>query len=252
MVELLRTMVKGNENQWAAKLNQVNWALNARILSSCGKSPHHLVFGYKARAPRTFQAGQDEVTLGTEWDTEQRDTVLNHIREEAREDILDTRIHQDLEQNRRSGDEPPFEVGDWVLLSSKDLNTGKGTIKKLLPKWIGPYRVVATYKDYSTYKIDLPKRYRIHDVFHASKLKLANGPKEDFWPDPEEVVDTTEYLVEEITKMRRKGRQRQCLVKWQGYDESTWEPVRNMLQTTAYQEFMKRRRDVTSGEDDSK
>ena len=62
-----------------------------------------------------------------------------------------------------------FKLNDRVLLDTSDLTFTTGS-KKLLDKFIGPYTIIEVISDV-VYKLDLPIRFRIHPVFHISKLK---------------------------------------------------------------------------------
>ena len=73
-------------------------------------------------------------------------------------------------QKRREVD---YKVGDSLLLSTKKIRLKSPGGRKLLPKWIGPYKVrkrVGTV----AYQMDLPKELKIHDVFHVSLLHPYN------------------------------------------------------------------------------
>ena len=65
-----------------------------------------------------------------------------------------------------------FSVGDLVLLSAvnlpKHVVTNVGS-SKLLPKYIGPFRVLRC-KD-NAYKIELPRRMRTHPTFYVGRLR---------------------------------------------------------------------------------
>ena len=242
--DLLRAELKGRESEWARKLGQVTWALNSRLLSTCKKSPHHLVYGSIARSPRIATAEKDDLSRERDWDA--MEIWRNELRADAREDMLSTRIMQTVKANEKSGEEPEFQVGDMVLLDAKDIQIG-GVTRKLQPKWIGPFKISSIYKEYSTYKLELPKRYKIHNVFHASKLRKAKGDLADFWNEPEEVRDNTEYVVEEVKDRRKRSGRAEVLVKWLGYDELTWEPLRNLSRTTAYSKFLEDRGQLRGG-----
>jgi hypothetical protein len=49
-----------------------------------------------------------------------------------------------------------YKVGDLIYLSMENLSLPKGWVKKLLPKYIGPYKVIETHNQASTIKLELP------------------------------------------------------------------------------------------------
>jgi hypothetical protein len=68
--------------------------------------------------------------------------------------------------------EKSFEVEEQVLLSTKYLNIKHGkTNRKLLPKWIGPFKVVQKVGPVS-YKLEINPGWLVHPVFHVSLLEL--------------------------------------------------------------------------------
>jgi hypothetical protein len=70
-----------------------------------------------------------------------------------------------------------FVVGDWVWLR---LNQRVAALvrdsppSKLAPKYFGPYKVLQRIGEVA-YKLQLPNRARIHDVFHVTFLKKFEG-----------------------------------------------------------------------------
>ena len=78
--------------------------------------------------------------------------------------------------------------------------------------------------------LDLPPGWRIHPVFHVSKLKRYIRSEEflrEIEPPPPVLVgDTLEYEVEGILRHQGKGARHRYLVLWKGYPltEATWEP----------------------------
>ena len=66
-------------------------------------------------------------------------------------------------------------------MSTKNLSLPKGRAKKLLPKFIGPYRIVETHTATSMVTLDLPPELtarRVHPTFHASLIR-AHVPNDD-------------------------------------------------------------------------
>jgi len=69
----------------------------------------------------------------------------------------------------------PFSKDDLVYISTVHLSLPKGGNRKLVPKFIGPYRILEETTPGATYKIDLPlelRRRGVHPVFHASLLRI--------------------------------------------------------------------------------
>ena len=71
--------------------------------------------------------------------------------------------------NRRRRDHA-IGVGDMVWLSTANLRLPLRASRKLAPRFVGPFRVLAAVGPVA-FRIELPSEYRIHDVFHVSVLK---------------------------------------------------------------------------------
>ena len=90
-----------------------------------------------------------------------------------------------------------------------------------------------------TFQLKLPEYWKIHLVFHISKLKKHIEPDEIFESReelqflPEIVGDDQheEYEVEWIINKQLHYRKLQYLVKWKGYPdyENTWELLLNLF-----------------------
>ncbi|KAJ9510254.1 hypothetical protein QJQ45_015566, partial [Haematococcus lacustris] len=66
-----------------------------------------------------------------------------------------------------------FQVGDRVLLSTMNLRNMVGKARKLLPRYVGPFRIEA-HVGRDAVKLTLPPAMsRIHPVFHVSLLTLT-------------------------------------------------------------------------------
>ena len=84
-----------------------------------------------------------------------------------------------------------FKVNDLVVLSTvnlpKHVVTNVGS-NKLLPKYIGPFRVL--HRQGNAYTIELPRRMRTHPTFHVGRLRpycqyAASYEGEDNFPSQE-------------------------------------------------------------------
>ena len=139
-----------------------------------------------------------------------------------------------------------YKVGDWVLLSTKNLRLTGITAPKLAPRWAGPFQIIALVggTNPQAVKLALPLHSRVHNVFHVSlttpfKGEMKGTPTGGQVPisvaEPVWVEGDVEYLVERIInhRSRRKGKNgliREFLVKWDGYgpEMNTWEPEGNL------------------------
>ena len=105
---------------------------------------------------------------------------------------------------------------------------------KLEAKFFGSFWVLH-FVEKQVYKLELPKKWKIHDVFHVSLLEQDTTKKE--WDDNAVELDTgdnsREYKVEAIWDSVVYARELELgylpgfyyLVSWKGYpeEENTWE-----------------------------
>ena len=81
-------------------------------------------------------------------------------------------LHHAQELQKRAHDKgvkpKSYAPGDKVWLNSKYIKTKRN--RKLEAKFFGPFRVLHPIGK-QAYKLELPKKWRIHDVFHVSLLE---------------------------------------------------------------------------------
>jgi len=97
----------------------------------------------------------------------------------AHDALLSARVKQTVQANKRRCT-CPFVVNDLVYISTKNINFPKGTSRKLVPKFVGPYKISKDFGNHS-FRVDLPnslKQRGIHDVFHSSLLRI-HVPNDD-------------------------------------------------------------------------
>ena len=227
--EVMRCFVNDDHTNWEEMLPLVTFAINNSKCDATKETPFFLNHGTHPTTMNTIFTPTEKLpTL---------DVVLRDMRDTLDEVKLLYRAAQDraraIADRRRI--EHHFTEGQLVLLSSQNLKFKKG-IRKLHPKFVGPFKILKMVGSNAA-KLQLPKTYRIHPVFHVSLLEpfLPDASFKPLPPNPEIIDGLPFYKVERILSKRSKqvgrGRKRtEYLIKWEGYDDShnSWEPEKNL------------------------
>jgi hypothetical protein len=157
---------------------------------------------------------------------------------EAKDNLLQAKTIQAFCANEHRGREEIFEVGDKVMLATlhrrqEYKKRGEHRAAKFFPRYDGPYEIIATHPQASTYTLEMPNS-GVFPTFHVSELKrfLPNDAtlfpsRELAQPGPIMTADgLEEYLIDKIIDSRRRGRGWQFLVRWVGYgpEHDRWLP----------------------------
>ena len=166
--QVLRTLVRPDQLDWPKHLPTAEFALNLSVNKSTGFTPFELTYGY---IPWTIQSVETSEYAGIqEYAEVARDMV-------AHDAIIASRVEQTHYANTRCClDEVNLEAGQKAYLSTENLNLPKARAQKLMPKYIGPYKVLSCDKDKSYYTLALLGellKHRIHPTFHAKLLRPA-------------------------------------------------------------------------------
>ena len=173
--------------------------------------------------------------------------ALIHLMD-AHDSIIEAREFQAVYANRHRTKEPLIREGDLVYLSTKNLCISLGRARKLIPKFLGPYKVLKSRPETSTYQLELPKdlkKRRIHDNFHVSLIR-PHVPNNDFqFPnrDHSDAYDLgappdAEFTVEEIVEHRWIQGKLEFKVHWNDGD-ATWEPLAKCDVLAALDDYLK-------------
>ena len=126
------------------------------------------------------------------WDTPSKDEYLNvrvYVQQmklvliSAHDALLTARIKQTIQANWRRRVSPLIK-GDLVYISTKNIHLPKGTSRKLVPKFIGPYCIMEDFGN-NLYRIELPdtlKQRGVHNVFHLSLLRIHIANDDRLFP----------------------------------------------------------------------
>jgi len=255
--EALRAYVNIHHDDWDEHLALLEFAMNNAASASSDETPFFLNYGEHPRLPI------DQVI--TDGNVESVQQILRNMKKsiaDAREQLMKAQKQQSRYANMKRRDFA-FQVGDEVLLSTKNLNlTVKGSqqlvnklnekyknqlkillpANKLSPRYIGPFKIIDKINNVA-FKLELPHemvRKNIHPVFHVSLLKPYHtsevyNDREPPRPPPDNFDNPQgepEYIVEKVLSKRKYRNRIEYLVKWEGWPlhDATWEPEWRLME----------------------
>ena len=198
-----------NPTTWKDKLTTLEFAHNSRRHADRQKTSFELMMRYIPRGLPITMHSTKFPNVKTRLENLQKD------REEAKaaHELARARI---VERTKRAS--PTFKKGDQVWLEAKNLKLSHS--KKITTKREGPFKIIEVLGPVN-YRLKLPERWKIHDVFHAALISPyveteVHGTG-SLNPPPDLVDDEEEYEIEAIIAHRTCGRGYQYLVRWKGY-----------------------------------
>ena len=240
--QYLRAHVNYHQDDWDKYLTSAEIAYNNSINASTGFTPYYLNYGEEINLP--LDGGDKGMT--SQPTTEELFQELKSNIQLAKQNLEEAQARQTLYANENRK-EMTFKVNDSVMLSTVNLRS-KGRSAKLLPRFIGPYKIIEVINPVA-YRVDLPSSLRLHNVFHVSLLKpyldgtaafpdreqIVRPPPEELNEEGDELWEVEEVVdkrIKKIGKGRRKRNVVEYLVKWKGYPEweNSWEPEQGLQQ----------------------
>ena len=233
LADMLRNYVTESPTTWDTYLSAAEFAMNNAVNRSTGRSPFFLNYGFNPALPLWREL---EVSVPAA-----RTFVQSFVqRMTDAKACLEAAQQRTAEYYDRNKKDVTFEPGQLVLLNTKHLRKSVKGPRKLLPRWVGPYRIVRMVGTVAA-QLHLPPAMRVHHTFHVSLLRLyRTSPDSPENAEPGPVAwlkDEPFYTVESILRYRqrtvgrgrRKRRVREYLVKWLGYSDehNSWEPEQN-------------------------
>ena len=229
----LRAFVSKEQDDWKRLLPMAEFAYNNSATTGNGMSPFYANYGFHpvAVGPALLEPFNPASATHGHW--------MQAVHDEAR-----IGLQEALERMRRYTDperkEPPaYQVGDLVMLSGRHIKTRRPT-KKLDHKNHGPFQIEKIVSPLAV-RLTLPRKWKIHNVFHVSLLEPYRTSEHRAPPDPSKVLreaddieQSEEYNVDEIMASAEHGRGNKkrilYLVKWLDFPERkdwTEEPFDN-------------------------
>jgi hypothetical protein len=158
----------------------------------------------------------------------------------------DNQILKDAKHLKRStpeGEVYEFPINSYVLAKYPAGAMGHRPPTKLHANWRGPLRVANYVKEQNKYTVVDLITGKAEDV-HSTMLKPFEHDEEFTDPLQVALIDKQMFLVEKILKHSgnpKKKNSMNFLTKWVGYEAPTWEYYKNLRNTQALLDYLKKR-----------
>ena len=225
------------QDDWDELLPAAAMAINNRTATSTGQSPFFLTHGYHIEPIQV----KEKLRVDGKSPVARAEGIVQRLQEAtewAQAAMASAQERQEENTNTRRQPSDQFKPGDKVWLRLRNIRSNRPS-KKL--DWLsGKYTVLETVGSHAC-RLDTPPG--VHNVFNVSLLRLAaddplpSQTSDDHQPPAILTDDGELWEVEEIRGEKKVGRQWKVLVKWVGYVEPTWEPVKHLADTTALAQY---------------
>ena len=136
IAQILCTVVSNDQRDWSDKCLMVEFAINSSVNTTTGYTPFELNYGYMPWSGQHIST--DTMFKGVKQFTQQ--AVWNLM--DVHDTILEHRIEQMHYSNKCCKPGVKYQINGLVYLSTKNLTLLKHRAWKLMPKFIGPYKIL--------------------------------------------------------------------------------------------------------------
>jgi len=218
--QYLRCYVNDRQDNWIALLPLAQIAYNQSPTTTTGTSPFYANYGFH---PMNLTGTMEVLASNPAATFTAKEMATLH--KNLSLDLLFVRQQMTRQANKKRIEGPTLKGGDKVYLLRRNIKSKKPS-KKLDAVKLGPFKI-RRQKGPVSFELELPKKMRIHPVFHISLLEPAtpDAKLQEEVEDLDPEIQEPSYEVEGILKERTVRGQKQYLVKWTGYDhtENTWQ-----------------------------
>lgn len=217
----LRCLSGDRPKHWVQWLPWAEFCYNSSYQTALKCTPFRVVYGRDPPTLLTYEPGVARVAA-VDSQLHARDEFLSEIRERLLQ--AQHRMKEQYDTHHRN---VSFSVGQWVWLRLQHRpisSVSSQPRSKLAPRYYGPFRVLERIGSVA-YRLDLPARARIHNVFHVALLKPHRGdPPEHLVALPNILHGRVVPTPAKIVKSRLRRSVCELLVHWQGLSsvDATW------------------------------
>ena len=250
LISLIRKVCAHSKDKWVEALPLLEFAYNSSVHRVIGMSPFEVNQGNNPRVPAALlvpstQPRPANPKIFAEVLQEDLKRIWEAVKKAEEADFESTKRREDQKRGK-----PQFKVGDEVLCERFHLRLGAGDEKGVRKQeflFDGPFPIVRMVREDVAELGGLPKgaptlinvQYlrKYHRDLPTEALRQRPSPSKPLADDSEEL----EWEVEKIVDVRGVGRTRKYKVKWKGYPQMTWAPLKDLTGCKeAIEDFHKR------------
>src|SRR5258705_2886739 len=180
VTQILQSVVTSDQTDWVDHLPMVEFAINSSASASTGYAPFELTYGY---LPSIFK-GWDAHDAAPPGVLDFACHACYHLML-AHDAIVGSHIMQTHQANRHCRQNDDITTDTVVYVSTENLSLPRALAEKLLPKFLGPYKVLAHHPETSSYTLELPLQHCIYPTFHVSKFRPHESNDDTFIVSPQ-------------------------------------------------------------------
>ena len=246
----IRFHVEWNQKGWVRALPRIRFCMMNTINALTGYSGFQLRLGRSPRlilpiVPTSLPAKLRSAASAAE-------SIISRIAmdvADAKDNLLLAKLTQASGANKSRGKEISYQIGDKVMLSTfhrrcEYQQKGDGRAVKFFPRWDGPYSIIKTHPESSSYTLDNNNTY----PYYASQLKPYHTNNAILFPNrelpkPRPVLTPDglqEHAIDKILDTRKHRWGYQYLVCWVGFGptDDEWLPQKDVEDCEALNQWI--------------
>jgi len=203
----LRDFVGHEQDDWVRLLPMAEFAYNNSVTTGNGVMRFYANYGFHPCTINLPDEKDEPVnpasTLYGHWMTAIHDLARKGLK------AAQGRMRRYTNPDRKPP--PAYQVGDLVMLNGRNIKTRRPS-RKMDHKNHGPFQIEKVVSPLAVW-LTLPRKWKIHNVFHVSLLEPYRTSEHRALPDPSKVIreaddveQCEEYDVEEVMMADERGR----------------------------------------------